>query len=96
MSSEFVVDLDHLLVIIDQMDAFNRKAEHWCADVDTRVAQMHVNWSGQSAQAQKAAHDQWVAGVTHMREALQGLRSVGMGAHENYSQAVISNEQMWQ
>jgi WXG100 family type VII secretion target len=77
------------------MATFGAEVEGWLQEVDAKVADLHLSWSSEAAQAQRAAHDRWMAGATEMRENLEELREVARRAHTSYTTAVETNVGMW-
>ncbi|WP_433685462.1 WXG100 family type VII secretion target [Nocardia sp. CA-119907] len=92
---DYRVDLEQLDAAIDTMDEFGRTVEGWLAEVDRHIADLHQTWSSKAAQAQRAAHDSWMAGAAEMRENLDELREVARRAHDSYTTAVRTNVGMW-
>ncbi|MGO4613053.1 WXG100 family type VII secretion target [Nocardia sp. 2YAB30] len=89
------VNLQQLDDAITTMAKFGADAEGWLREVDQHIADLHLSWSSQAAEAQRAAHDRWMAGAAEMRENLDELREVARQAHTNYSGAVQTNLGMW-
>ena len=95
MARKFKIDLDHMSQTIDQMAQFTSQAESWCDEVDSDVQSLHGTWSGEAAAAQKAAHDQWVAGINAMKADLEKLKKIAQDGHTNYTDAGNKNKEMW-
>ncbi len=91
----FRIDLELLDEAITAMNKFGSDVETWLGDVDRHVSDLHLSWSGDAATAQRAAHQEWMAGVRQMRENLEDLRTIAQRAHGNYSGAVDTNTRMW-
>jgi uncharacterized protein YukE len=89
------VDLAELLVFIDRLEAFDRRADEIGSAVDDLVAQLHGRWLGESAEAHRARHVEWMAESAAMREAVMQLHGTAMRAHDNYSSAIDANTAMW-
>lgn len=79
------VELEELLAFVDELEAFERRAEAIAVRIDAQVAGLHDTWSGEAAAAHRAQHDDWMAGATQMRESLAKLRSAADNAHRNYT-----------
>lgn len=95
MARKFTVDLSLLDEVIGPLARFDTDAGELCGEVDQTVNRLHVSWSGEGAQAQRAAHERWTAGAAEMRTALEDLHQVAGTAHGNYSRSVAANEGMW-
>ncbi|WP_405160808.1 WXG100 family type VII secretion target [Nocardia sp. NBC_01499] len=89
------VNLQQLDEAITTMAKFDSDVEGWLQEVDQTIADLHLSWSSQAAEAQRAAHDRWMAGAAEMRENLEELRAVARRAHTNYTGAVQTNAEMW-
>ncbi|WP_238847020.1 WXG100 family type VII secretion target [Nocardia arthritidis] len=89
------MDLTQLDEAIEAMASFGTEVDGILADVDRHVADLHLSWSSDAAQAQRAAHDRWMAGAAEMRENLDELREVAHRAHTHYSEVGRTNEGMW-
>ncbi|WP_327118880.1 WXG100 family type VII secretion target [Nocardia sp. NBC_01730] len=89
------VDLQQLDDAIATMATFGSEVEGWLREVDQKVAELHLSWSSQAAEAQRAAHNRWMAGAGEMRENLDELREVARRAHTNYTGAIQTNQGMW-
>ncbi|PVA66227.1 WXG100 family type VII secretion target [Mycobacteroides abscessus] len=94
-SIPYRVDLDALQAFIDQMAAFDRAAERRIAEVDRRINDLHVDWSGADAAANLAFHQQWMEGVAEMRKAEEALEESASKAHRNYRGVGEHNARMW-
>jgi WXG100 family type VII secretion target len=96
MSAAFRIDPDALADAVARMSAFEQHVESMLAEVDTLVADLHEQWSGEAAAAHREAHQRWTEGAKTMREALGRLRIAGDRAHQNYTGAITANASMWQ
>lgn len=95
MTARFRVHLAQLSDVIEQIDRFDKHLEAALEQADARVNRLHATWSGQAAQAHRAAHDKWKHGAEQMRAALAVMRQNAAAAHGNYSDAVKANTSMW-
>ncbi|GAA5096954.1 WXG100 family type VII secretion target [Nocardia iowensis] len=93
--NSYRVNLAQLDEAIATMAAFGADVEGWLREVDAKVAELHLSWSSRAAQAQRDAHDRWMAGAAEMRENLDELREVARRAHTSYTTAVNTNVGMW-
>lgn len=91
----FTIDLDQLDTMIGRLGDYEAILEQRLTELDARVRALQSRWTGQAANAQQQAHDEWLAGAQRMREALAGLRSAASTAHANYNSALTANNQMW-
>ncbi|MGV9748813.1 WXG100 family type VII secretion target [Nocardia farcinica] len=89
------VNLQQLDDAITTMADFGTEVEGWLREVDAKIAALHLSWSSQAAEVQRAAHNRWMAGAEEMRENLDELREVARRAHTNYTAAVQTNLGMW-
>lgn len=91
----FRVDPAALLAVVDQMAAFNKRVEASLAQASALADRIGDSWSGQGAEAEYAAHQQWAQGAADMRDALDRLRITAEQAHANYLGAMQQNSRMW-
>ena len=96
MTEPFRVRPPHLLDIVDRMARFEQHLEDALAEVDKKIADLHLAWSGAAAAAQKDAHRRWVEAVCEMRDGLVQMRENAHRAHGNYTRAVNANVSMWE
>ncbi|MFE7802911.1 WXG100 family type VII secretion target [Nocardia sp. NPDC057440] len=89
------VNLEQLDDAITTMAKFGADVEGWLAEVDQKIAELHLAWSSAAAEAQRGAHDRWMAGAAEMRENLDELREVARRAHTSYTGAAQTNLEMW-
>ena len=95
MAPRFSVDLAHLDTVIERMGSFDTALDVHLEKVDARIARLHTTWSGETAQAQRDAHDEWMRAARSMRHALATMRSIAATAHGNYNAAIAANVAMW-
>ncbi|CAM3954036.1 WXG100 family type VII secretion target [Nocardia ninae] len=95
MAEDYRVNLGQLDDTIATMATFGAEVEGLLREVDTKVAELHLAWASEAAQAQRAAHDRWMAGAAEMQENLGELREVARRAHTSYTTAVHTNVGMW-
>lgn len=89
------VNLQQLDEAIATMAKFGADVEGWLREVDQHIADLHLTWSSRAAEAQRTAHDRWMAGAAEMQENLDELREVARRAHTSYTTAVETNVEMW-
>lgn len=94
-ADRFKIDLEQLDDAITVMEKFGTAVTEWLGEVDRHVADLHLDWEGAAATAQRISHDKWVTGVEEMNENLHELREVARVAHTNYSGAISHNTRMW-
>lgn len=92
----FAVVLDELLDMVAEMARCTDALDALLAEVEARIAELHLAWSGQAATAQSAAQAEWEAGYHSMCEALAAMRAAADTAHGNYSDAAATNLRMWE
>ncbi|OBK24407.1 hypothetical protein A5634_03520 [Mycobacterium asiaticum] len=92
---KYTVDTEELADWADQLRNFDARAEHVLADVDALVAKLQLDWEGQAAIAQQQNHEQWVADLKTMREAVAEIQQRAARAHKNYETIVATNQRMW-
>lgn len=95
MAEKFTVNTEQLADIVADMAKFDTDAESVCREADQTVARLHGAWTGEAADAQRAAHERWTHGAAEMRSAVADLRKAGDTAHANYTAAVEANQEMW-
>ena len=95
MAPRFTVDLDHLQGAIERMTTFDQALDAHLGQLDARIARLHTTWAGDTAEAQREAHDEWMRAARSMRHALVTMRSIAATAHGNYQAAVAANVRMW-
>ncbi|BAW05534.1 conserved hypothetical protein [Nocardia seriolae] len=62
--------------------------------LDNKAKVLSVSWSSEAAAAYEAAHTEWLAGATEVREGIAALESAAKIAHGNYSGALAANLRM--
>jgi WXG100 family type VII secretion target len=92
----FRVDPAQLWDVVDQMRRFDRRLESALEQADARVNQLHATWTGAAAAEQRAAHEKWKRGAEEMRAALSVMRGIASTAHDNYTDAAMTNARMWE
>lgn len=91
----FAVDLVGLDDTVALLAARTVVIEDQLATLDTRIAALQDGWTGTAADAQLAAHREWLDGAQDMRDGLATMRAAVATAHANYSAAVEANLRMW-
>jgi WXG100 family type VII secretion target len=95
MSDFYVVDLDELAACAERLSRFEGFIETKLDELDRRIQQLQSAWTGTAADAQLAAHRDWMAGAAEMKDGLAKLRQAATTAHTNYSAARAANLTMW-
>lgn len=90
-----VVDFAQLQAAIDHMAKFGQEVTEVLDDMDAAMAALRSTWQGEASDQQAQAQQQWDEGAEQMKAALEQLRTIAKAAHENYSDAVSKNGQMW-
>ncbi|MFD0000730.1 WXG100 family type VII secretion target [Nocardia sp. NPDC127526] len=93
--ADYRVDLPGLQRLIDGAQTLETTIENRIAEVEKRIDELHVNWSGEAAVSHRNAHNERVAAVAEMRAALQDLRNRLRTAHAAYSAVGPVNQGMW-
>jgi WXG100 family type VII secretion target len=89
------ISLTQLADIISAMEKLVGEVDDAVTAVDKRVTDLHVEWVGATAQAQRDAHQRWVKGAREMHAGLDELRQAAQRAHDNYSGVLEANDRMW-
>ena len=79
---------DALRRLVDEIDINLTELEGY-------VAQLLNSWSGEAADAYRAAQDEWGAAVAGMRENVREMHQLVVTAHGNQASAVRTNSQIW-
>lgn len=93
--NDYRVDIPGLQRLIDGAAALESAIENRIVEIEQRVDALHVDWTGEAAVAHKNAHDERVAAVSEMREALRELRGKLTVAHTAYGAVGRTNSGMW-
>ncbi|WP_249124530.1 WXG100 family type VII secretion target [Saccharopolyspora erythraea] len=80
---------DSLRRMVDEIDTNLNELEGY-------VARLLGNWSGEAADAYRAAQDEWDAAVAGMRENVREMHRLLVTAHGNQASAVRANSKIWQ
>ncbi|WP_405498362.1 WXG100 family type VII secretion target [Nocardia sp. NBC_00511] len=92
---DYRVDLGGLQQLIDAAAKLESTIEARVSQIENRVDELHVEWSGDAARAHRTAHDERVAAVATMREALRVLGEKLATAHTAYTAVGSTNAGMW-
>lgn len=95
MTSRFSVDLERLDSVVARMGAFDTALDAHLEKLNARIGRLHTTWTGETAQAQHEAHEEWMRAARSMRQAQATLRGIAETAHSNYQAAVAANVRMW-
>ena len=94
--SEIVVDFHalengeaSLRQAVDEIGAHLDELEH-------TVTRLLHTWSGEAAEAFRAAHQGWDAAVAEMYDTLDQIHDLIVTAHGHHAKAVRSNTAIWQ
>ncbi|MFJ1459321.1 WXG100 family type VII secretion target [Nocardia sp. N2S4-5] len=93
--SDFRVDLAGMQLLVDQAGGLEKRIEDRLRDIQARVAELHIGWSGQAAEAHRTASAEWATGAAEMNTALAELRAALEHARTVYTQAGHTNVGMW-
>ncbi len=95
MTTPFRVRPAQLAEVVERLGKLDAHLERVTAQVERRVAELSGTWSGEAAEAQRAAHAEWQRGAAQMRAALATMRTIAGTAHANYTAAAAANVRMW-
>jgi WXG100 family type VII secretion target len=93
--SAYRADLDALMDLVAQIEAFTARAEALGDELDGEVHRLQARWRGAAADAHGSAHDRWRSSAAQLRAVADELRDVVAVAHRNYSSAASVNLRMW-
>jgi WXG100 family type VII secretion target len=93
--TRLVVDLEQLLATVERMRRFQEHLANSHEVAVHRVAELHVVWTGDAADAQAAAARHWSAAAAQVHAALAALTAIASTAHANYTAAAAANRRMW-
>jgi len=91
----YSVDRAELDAVIGDLQRCEDDLERITGDLEHQMAVLHETWEGLSAEAQRAAHQEWEKGMRTMHQALTSMRQAARTAHANYTHAVDTNVAMW-
>jgi WXG100 family type VII secretion target len=91
----FTVDADELSHAVDRMAACGSALHELAAELERRVASLHISWQGEAATAHRVAQAGWEHGFRTTREALASMHKAARLAHGNYTAAAEANLQQW-
>ncbi len=91
----YAIDLDELDDTICDLEACERELERLADDLAKQMLELHDQWEGLAATAQREAHRDWAQGMHDLRAALAAMRSAARVAHDNYSLAIATNLDLW-
>lgn len=95
MTVRYTADLEAIQAHVDHAQAFVDHLEEALGHLEKVVADLHLTWTGQAADAHRLAHREWVAGARDMTEGLAAMVAAARLAHGNYSSAAATNHEMW-
>ncbi|MEV6554142.1 WXG100 family type VII secretion target [Nocardia sp. NPDC051756] len=95
MTNDYRVDLVGLAKLIDDTATLKSTIEQNITEIDQRISELHVTWTGDAATAHKTAHDNRVQAVADMGEALATLRQKLTDALTAYQKVGPTNHGMW-
>ena len=70
--------------------------DHSLDELESYVVRLLDTWSGEAAEAYRAAQEEWDAAVTGMREDVRELHTLIVTAHGNHAGAVRTNRGIWE
>lgn len=93
--TRFTVDLDELDAVARSLESYGQILAGKLADLRQAVADLHGDWQGEAADAQKVAHDRLATGAHDLHRALLEVQGAARHAHLSYVAAVRANQQTW-
>lgn len=93
--ADYRVDLTGLQRLIDGAAKLETAIENRVTEIEKRVDELHVDWSGEAAASHKNVHNERLAAVAEMRTALGELRAKLQAAHSAYGAVGPANQGMW-
>ncbi|MEU4342305.1 WXG100 family type VII secretion target [Nocardia sp. NPDC023852] len=93
--ASYTADTDQILALVAKAKTVGQQIEQRIADVEREVAALHIEWSGEAADAQKSKHDTWQREMQDMKTALAELEAATQAARERYLANVEHNKGMW-
>ncbi|KZM75757.1 WXG100 family type VII secretion target [Nocardia terpenica] len=94
-TGNYRVDLDGMQTLIDKAAGLEKRIDDRLRDIQKRIKDLHVDWTGQAAAAHTEAAAEWVAGAAKMNTALGDLRKALDRARVAYQAAGRTNHGMW-
>ncbi|PPJ31742.1 hypothetical protein C5E45_23060 [Nocardia nova] len=89
------VDLVGMQNLIDKAVDFEKRLEERLSDIRKQVADLHIDWTGESAQTHREANAEWATGATEMHTALAELWKALDHARSAYHSVGETNHGMW-
>lgn len=94
-SSDYRVDLTGMQALVDQAADLEKRIEERVRDIQSRITDLHINWTGRVSDAHRAAATEWASGASEMNAALGELRQALSRARSAYHSASQTNVGMW-
>ncbi len=94
-ASDYRVDLDGMQSLIDKAAGLEKRIEDRLTEIQKRIAELHITWAGDAAQAHTTAAAEWAAGAAEMNAALGDLRKALAHARSAYHAVGPTNYDMW-
>lgn len=92
---QVTVQLQTLDGVVSELSAFNADVTAQLDDLEQRIAQLHVQWSGSGAAAHQQAHAEWANGARLMADGVQRLQRAAAAAHAAYAEASRANQALF-
>ncbi|WP_327110099.1 WXG100 family type VII secretion target [Nocardia sp. NBC_01730] len=93
--ASYTADTDQILELVAKAKTVGQQIEQRIADVEREVAALHIEWSGEAADAHKSKHDTRQREMQDMKIALAELEAAAQAARERYLANVEHNKGMW-
>ncbi|MFI9412863.1 WXG100 family type VII secretion target [Nocardia gamkensis] len=94
-SSDYRVDLAGMQALVDQAADLEKRIDDRVRDIQSRIADLHINWTGRVSDAHRAAATEWASGAAEMNAALGELRQALGRARSVYHSVGQTNVGMW-
>jgi WXG100 family type VII secretion target len=96
MSDEpYKTSFAEMQILIDRAGQIEQAIEDKLAQIEKRIAYMHIDWKGQAATAHADAHQRWLKAARDMHEDLKAMRGETRKAHKIYTAVVEHHQEMW-
>ena len=94
MKTRYTVDLDHLDDVATRLRGVTEFIEGHLNELESRLAALHLTWTGTTAINHAEAHRKWELGARDVRDGLVGMQDALKLAREGYQSAIDANLRM--
>lgn len=85
------VDLARLTSAIEELQSFDRAIVDRLAELEGKVAALHVAWTGEAAAKHAEAHAEWREGAQRLADGVSRLASASAAANQDYRSTIEAN-----